>query len=336
VDLNQLPVNTTPCRLSVIIPTYNGSRFIRETLESVFSQKRRPDEVVVVDDTSTDATVETVGEIARTAPVPVRVIRQSRNSGGPAGPLNIGIEAARGEFIALLDQDDLMLPEKLALQSEVLETNADVEVVLSDYLIFTEEGVVLRGDARHMYAEAHGLVVQGDGPLHRVSPLDFMCALIVQPGLPISCSNQFFRKSAWRRVGGFRECAGPVADCDFLARLIQSPVAWLDRVLFHKRHHDGNLYTSSAENTVRLAHVQCLAARRFSDQVALRGIAVGEIRRRSQELRWIYRRYGASLRVAGQLLWLGEPRAAAIEAAKSLASMLRDRLLPDHTMTGTP
>lgn len=322
--------------ISVIIPSYNGERFLTETLESVFAQTRLPQEVIVVDDASRDQTPGIVQALSRNAPLPLRLLRLRLNSGGPATPLNVGIEAAQGEYVSLLDQDDLMLPEKLAMQSDVLETNGDVEIVLSDHLVFNQEGLVPGSDARHKFAEAHGLVVREDGLLHRVAPVDFMRALMLEPALPISCSNQFFRKSAWRRVGGFRPCAGAVADYDFLVRLIQSPVAWLDRVLFHKRRHGSNLYTPSAENTEHLAQAQCLAARRFSDDVAFRRLAADHVRRRSRELRWFYRRYGASLRIARELFWLREPRAAAIEAAKSVASMLRDRLWAGSTAVRRP
>jgi glycosyltransferase involved in cell wall biosynthesis len=319
--------------VSVVIPTYNGEPFLRETIRSVFAQSRLPEEVIVVDDASIDGTVEAVQEYCANAPTCVRLIRLERNSGGPATPLNVGIEAAQGEFVALLDQDDLMLPEKLAMQSDVLETNDDVELVLSDHLVFDQAGIVPGSDARHKFAEAHELVVRGEGSLHRVPPVDFMRALILEPALPISCSNQFFRKSAWRRIGGFRPCAGAVADYDFLVRLIRSPVAWLERVLFHKRRHGSNLYAPSAENTVHLAHAQCLATRRFSDDVAFRRLAAEHVWKRTQELRWFYRQYGASLRIAHELFWLGEPRAAAIEAAKSLASMLRDRFSAGSRLT---
>ena len=86
--------------ISVVIPTYNAARFLRETLESVCAQRRLPEEIVVVDDASTDATADTVRQFARGAPLPLHLQVLPKNSGGPSLPTNVGLESAKGEFIA--------------------------------------------------------------------------------------------------------------------------------------------------------------------------------------------------------------------------------------------
>ena len=91
---------------SVIIPTYNASTFIHETVRSVFAQTLRAHELIVVDDASTDGTPDIVRALATGAPVPVRVIERDGNSGTPVEPLNVGIQATDAEYIAVLDQDD--------------------------------------------------------------------------------------------------------------------------------------------------------------------------------------------------------------------------------------
>ncbi|MEX0713591.1 MAG: glycosyltransferase family 2 protein [Pirellulales bacterium] len=113
--------------ISVVIPAYNGSRFIREALDSVFCQTLMPDQVIVVDDASTDGTAEIAAGYQ--GPPAVRVIRRARNSGGPACPLNHGIRAATGEYIAVLDQDDVFTPQKLEQQAGVLEEHPQVSLV---------------------------------------------------------------------------------------------------------------------------------------------------------------------------------------------------------------
>ena len=92
--------------VSVVIPTYNASPFIRETLASVFAQTRLPDEVIVVDDCSSDGTAALADSLVATAPVPLRIIRLPKNTGGPAAPTNAGIAEASGDIIATLDHDD--------------------------------------------------------------------------------------------------------------------------------------------------------------------------------------------------------------------------------------
>src|SRR5213078_156464 len=105
--------------VSVIIPVYNGARYLRAALESVFAQTYRPIEVIVVDDGSGDDS----GVIAQSFP-DVHFIHQENQ--GVAAARNHGFDAARGEFIAFLDQDDLWTPEKLKVQVNYLLNHPDV------------------------------------------------------------------------------------------------------------------------------------------------------------------------------------------------------------------
>jgi glycosyltransferase involved in cell wall biosynthesis len=102
------PIAAENTLVSVVVPVFNRERFLDECLESVFAQKHRPIEVIVVDDGSTDASVaraEAWGDR-------VRLIR--RSNGGPSAARNSGVDAARGDFIAFIDSDDLWLPELLS------------------------------------------------------------------------------------------------------------------------------------------------------------------------------------------------------------------------------
>lgn len=94
--------------VSVIIPAYNAAGFIHHAIESALAQTHRPLEVIVVDDGSSDDTA------AVAARYPVRVIRQA--NGGPGSARNTGVQAARGEWIALLDHDDTWAPDKTRQQ----------------------------------------------------------------------------------------------------------------------------------------------------------------------------------------------------------------------------
>src|SRR4051812_26695488 len=96
--------------ISVIVPSYNGSAFIAEAIRSTFEQTLLPVEILVVDDASTDNTPDLVEALAKGAPVPVRLIRLTKNCGGPAQPMNLGMAEARGDYAAILDQDDVFLP----------------------------------------------------------------------------------------------------------------------------------------------------------------------------------------------------------------------------------
>src|ERR671927_271278 len=106
-------------KFSVAMCTYNGARFVREQLASIAAQTRPPDELVVCDDCSTDATLECIREFARTAPFPVRVVENEKNAGSTKN-FERAVELCEGDFIALADQDDVWLPEKLQRLEEVL------------------------------------------------------------------------------------------------------------------------------------------------------------------------------------------------------------------------
>src|SRR5262249_59293001 len=99
--------------ISVVIPCYNGARFLRETLASVLAQTLPPLEVLVIDDGSTDDS----GAVAESFGPPVRVIRQPNQ--GESVARNRGIEEAKGEWVGFLDADDLWNPDKLERQWQV-------------------------------------------------------------------------------------------------------------------------------------------------------------------------------------------------------------------------
>jgi glycosyltransferase involved in cell wall biosynthesis len=114
-------------QVSVIIPAYNCSLYIRETLESILSQGAANLQVIVVNDGSSDDT----GDIARSFGKSVTVIDQA--NAGVCAARNHGIRHANGEFIALVDHDDFWLENKLANQLAAFEKNPQVDVVFSDF-----------------------------------------------------------------------------------------------------------------------------------------------------------------------------------------------------------
>ena len=107
--------------VSTIIPAYNAASFIERALRSVYAQTLAPAEVIVVDDESRDETAAIVERIARDAPVPTTLVRQS--NAGPAAARNRGMLSAKGDLIAYIDADDEWLPEKLERQIECLAAN---------------------------------------------------------------------------------------------------------------------------------------------------------------------------------------------------------------------
>jgi GT2 family glycosyltransferase len=126
-----------PGLVSVLIPTYNRAYILRQAIASVFAQTYRPIEVVVVDDGSTDNTRQIISEMKQE----VRYIYQE--NGGLASARNTGLAAARGEFIAFQDSDDLWMPWKLEVQVALLRKYPQVAVIGTDLNVVNAQGKVV-------------------------------------------------------------------------------------------------------------------------------------------------------------------------------------------------
>jgi teichuronic acid biosynthesis glycosyltransferase TuaG len=129
VDARSAALEAAPL-VSVVIAVHDGEDTLERAVRSALDQTRRDLEVVVVDDASTDGSLALARALAETDPR-VRVIARARCSGSPATPRADGIAAARGRFVALLDQDDYWLSEKLAAQLPLF-ADEGVAVVYSD------------------------------------------------------------------------------------------------------------------------------------------------------------------------------------------------------------
>jgi len=112
--------------VSVVIPVYNGERFINDAIDSVIAQNINSIEIIVINDMSTDKTLETLEVFSNK----ITVLTNKKNR-GVSFSRNRGIQYAKGRFIAFLDADDLWHPNKLQLQLEVLAQNKDCQFVFS-------------------------------------------------------------------------------------------------------------------------------------------------------------------------------------------------------------
>jgi glycosyltransferase involved in cell wall biosynthesis len=196
--------------VSVIIPVYNGARHLRGALESVFAQTYRPFEVIVVDDGSVDDS----GIIAQSFP-DVRYIHQPNQ--GVAAARNNGIDVARGEFFAFLDQDDLWTPEKLKLQIDYLLSHPDLGYTLTQQQFFLDKpgGPLPSWFRKELFDSVHTGWVLG--------------TLVV-------------RRTTFEQVGNFETGYSAANDSDwfFRAKAAGIPMAVLPELLLLKRIHEAN------------------------------------------------------------------------------------------------
>src|SRR5579862_3641768 len=118
------PLTAAP-QISVLLPVYNGERFILRSVQSVLAQTFDDFELIVVDDGSHDATNKILSEIKDDR---IRIINNPRNI-GIVGSLNKAMNEARGRYIARMDADDIALPTRFAKQKQFLDLNSEVVVV---------------------------------------------------------------------------------------------------------------------------------------------------------------------------------------------------------------
>lgn len=218
-------------QISVVIPTYNYGRFLREAIDSVLAQTYAPLEILVVDDGSTDDTEQIVASYGER----VRYIRQ-RNAGVGAARNN-GIAQARGEYVAFLDSDDLWLPEKLA--KEIARFEADPEL-----------GLVYSGAER--FDQSGTLDVSLDGIEGWIAPE----LLRLERSVISSGSSILIPKRVAEEVGGFNADLPPSEDWDFCYRLaLRYRVGFVPEVLVRYRQHGSGLHL----NVARMERAMMLA-----------------------------------------------------------------------------
>ena len=134
--------------VSVVLPVYNGERFLRDAMDSILHQTFADFEFIIIDDGSTDGT----GSIIRSFKDPrIHVLRHEHNQ-GIVDSLNHGIQKATGKYICRMDADDVSLPTRLERQMEFLEKNSDVAVLGTNTIVINGESTEIR---RESYPQSH-------------------------------------------------------------------------------------------------------------------------------------------------------------------------------------
>ena len=186
--------------VTILTPAYNSGAYIGETIESVLRQTWPDFEMLVVDDGSTDNTLEAVRAAARGDS---RVKTFSNAHGGPATARNIGLRHARGRFITLLDSDDVWEPEYLTEQLALLRRHPEVSIVSANVV---NRGGVL--DGAPFWPITSGIhVLDTHEPIERENAV---------------CVFALFRREVVDRVGGFDAAYTGNEDYEFWLRAIDA------------------------------------------------------------------------------------------------------------------
>lgn len=231
--------------VSIVLPVFNGERYLRDALDSILAQSFANFELIAVDDCSTDATPEILAEYAARDPR-IRVHRNAVNSKLPAS-LNAGFRFARGDLFTWTSDDNLLRPKMLETLVNAAQAHPDHGVFHSDYRLIDEAGVC--------------------GNMVSVAPSDQLVF-----GNIVGCSF-LYRREVQHRLSGYDESLFGVEDYDFWLRAARQftffPIA---EDLYLYRRHKGSL------TSARARQIHALAA-----QIMLREIdALPRSRRRAE------------------------------------------------------
>lgn len=193
---------------TVIVPVRNRPDLVREAIGSLLAQSRLPDEIIVVDDGSTDGTAKALEAYGD------RIILVRTPGLGPSAARNAGIRAARGDLIGFLDSDDLWPPDSLETQIRVLTENPDADVA---------------------WGTSRWIIMPGGAPLFRRPSPDLERNL--------SLDTMLFRRSVFERIGTFNEGLRLGEDGDLFLRARDAGISFVEHgaLVAELRRHAGNM-----------------------------------------------------------------------------------------------
>ncbi|MBW4576555.1 MAG: glycosyltransferase [Aphanothece sp. CMT-3BRIN-NPC111] len=195
--------------VSVIIPVYNGEKFLADAIASILKQNYYSLEIIIVDDGSTDGTAAVAAQFQKY----IRYNYQSNQ--GPAAARNQGIKLARGNVIAFLDADDFWADNSLELQINCLLANPSVEIV---------QGLIQKIQLSSSATEKHLTYREIDSPYANVN-----------------LGSAVFRKSLFNKVGLFNESLNFSEDADWFIRAWEQEIVKVNLkqvTMFYRIHKD--------------------------------------------------------------------------------------------------
>jgi glycosyltransferase involved in cell wall biosynthesis len=270
--------------ISVIVPAYNGETVLAAALQSVREQSYQNLEVLVVDDGSTDRTLEIARAAAR---LDARFQVFSQANTGVSGARNLAISHAKGDWLAFLDADDAWLPDKLRAQMALVAEDPQVNLLFSNYFLWDGQNNL-------------GLRYLRPGKL----PTGDVSARLIRSDL-FGMSSVVVRRREVERVGAFDPEATPAEDWDFWLRMLEEGLRARGTMepLVRYRVWSGN----ASKDRLRMAEAN------------LRVLEKNAARTRRSDLRRLYRR---SCRISRSNLELARARPHLAPAPDAVAASL--------------
>lgn len=216
-------------QLSVVIPVYNGAQFLEAAVKSIYVQTYLPEdfEIILVDDGSSDHSIQICQRLAAAHPE-INLLRHEVNK-GVAAARNLGVKSARGEFLAMLDQDDTWTPNKLEWQFKIFQDDPGVDLALG-MLEFSLVGI-------------------------KSFPSWFKPAWADAPQLGYVFGCMLIRRAIFLEVGLLDETLKMTDDYDWFARVKSSKLRehMLSDVILVRKIH-----ASNASADTKLSNAECL------------------------------------------------------------------------------
>ena len=270
-------------RVSVVVPVYNASAFLAETIESVRSQTYPGWELVLCDDGSTDDSAEIARRYADLDPERIRCVAHPGGANlGQSASRNLAIRHARGEFISLLDADDLYLPQRLEEQVAILDARPEADAIYGPTnMWYGWTGVP--GDAARDTTFAMG--IPSDTLL---APGELLVGALRREMQMPTPSAMILRAHAVERVGGFvDEYRDVYEDQVFIAKLtLASSILFVDRRWDLYRQHPDSVYALAKREGMRMSRLRFLtwlegylSQTPFADDARLRQALQAALRR---------------------------------------------------------
>jgi glycosyltransferase involved in cell wall biosynthesis len=279
-------------RVSVVLPIYNGERYVAETIESALAQVHANYQIIAVNDGSRDGSAKIVKSYLASG----RIKYVEQENQGVASARNTGIAHASGEFIALLDQDDIWFPDKLEKQVAFMDAHPEIALLHARVSCIDGAGNPISCKGFIYVEDVRGYCVERLLSGNRIAPLTVLV-----------------RRSCLDEVGGFDGAFAPADDWHLWLRIASRfPFGFLESIVGQYRVHESN----ESKNLLRMkfAEIRVMEDFRSSHPTQIR-----QMSRAAIESRLI----GFYERAAELLLVAGRSREAAVFQQKAARMKLR-------------
>jgi glycosyltransferase involved in cell wall biosynthesis len=244
--------------ISIIIPCYNYAAYIRDAIDSILAQTYEHWEMLIIDDGSKDGTAAIAQEYASRD---ARIAYHYQINQGLSAARNTGLALAKGEYVQLLDADDYLAPEKLAIHAGVLQAQPEVALVFGDTYNFKHAEVVAERTIVPLHLRMGPISGQGQAlALHMAHDNMFL------PGNPV------FRKSLADKIGKFSEQLFSLEDWHFWYRgvLLSASYSYDNRpgTEFYARTHGHNMSSNRYKMWKYKIHARELLIEQMKKQLA--------------------------------------------------------------------